>query len=89
MIAGPGTMVTVIVNTHKHHGVVANIEMSVVCIALSAMICVAFLASGPITRVLGAKGMDIVTKLMGVVLLAIAAGMFAAGAKGLLPGLAG
>ena len=38
---------------------------------------------------LGTKGMDIVTKLMGVVLLAIAAGMFAAGAKGLLPGLAG
>jgi small neutral amino acid transporter SnatA (MarC family) len=33
--------------------------------------------------------MDIVTKLMGVVLLAIAAGMFAVGAKGLLPGLAG
>jgi multiple antibiotic resistance protein len=39
--------------------------------------------------VFGAKGMDIVTKLMGVVLLAIAIGMLAAGAKGLLPGLAG
>ena len=89
MIAGPGTMVTVIVNTHQHSGIWANVEMSGVCVALSAAICAAFLASGPITRVLGAKGMDIVTKLMGVVLLAIAAGMFAAGAKGLLPGLAG
>ena len=54
MIAGPGTMVTVIVNTHRHSGIWANVEMSGVCVAL-----------------------------------AIAAGMFAAGAKGLLPGLAG
>jgi small neutral amino acid transporter SnatA (MarC family) len=33
--------------------------------------------------------MDIVTKLMGVVWLAIGAGMFATGAKDLLPGLPG
>ena len=56
---------------------------------MAAVLCVGFLAAGPITRVLGEKGMDIVTKLMGMVLLAIAASMFAAGAKGLLPGLAG
>jgi multiple antibiotic resistance protein len=89
MIAGPGTMVTVIVSTHQNSGLVANLEMSGVCAALAAAICVGFLAAGPITRVLGTKGMDIVTKLMGVVLLAIAIGMFATGAKGLLPGLAG
>jgi multiple antibiotic resistance protein len=89
MIAGPGAMVTVIVNTHQYNGVGANLEMSGVCAGWAAVICIGFLAAGPITRVLGAKGMDIVTKLMGVVLLAIAAGMFAAGLKGLLPGLAG
>jgi multiple antibiotic resistance protein len=89
MIAGPGAMVTVIVNTHQHTGTGANLEMSGICVVMAAVICIGFLAAGPITRVLGAKGMDIVTKLMGVVLLAIAAGMFAAGAKGLLPGLAG
>ena len=33
--------------------------------------------------------MDILTKFMGMLLLAIAAGMLAAGIKGLLPGLAG
>ena len=31
--------------------------------------------------------MDVVTKLMGMILLAIAVGMFSAGLKGLLPGL--
>jgi multiple antibiotic resistance protein len=89
MIAGPGAMVTVIVNTHQHTGVGANLEMSGVCAGWAAVICIGFLAAGPITRVLGTKGMDIVTKLMGVVLLAIAAGMLAAGVKGLLPGLGG
>jgi multiple antibiotic resistance protein len=89
MIAGPGAMVTVIVNTHQYTGIAANLEMSAVCAGWAAVICVGFLSAGPITRALGAKGMDIVTKLMGVVLLAIAASMFAAGVKGLLPGLAG
>jgi multiple antibiotic resistance protein len=93
MIAGPGAMVTVIVNTHQHSGIGANLAMSAVCAAMDAamdaVLCMGFLTAGPITRVLGTKGMDIVTKLMGMVLLAIAAGMLAAGAKGLLPSLAG
>ena len=89
MIAGPGAMVTVIVNTHQHKGVAANLEMSVVCAVLAAILGIGLLAAGPITRILGTKGMDVVTKLMGMILMAIAAGMLAAGLKGLLPGLAG
>ncbi len=82
MIAGPGAMVTVIVFTHQHHGLASNLAMSVTCVILSAALCLGFLAAGPITRILGSNVMEIVTKLMGMVLLAIAAG-----AKGLLPGL--
>ena len=89
MVAGPGAMVTVIVNTHQHNGIAANIEMSIVCVILAAVICVGFLAAGPMMRILGTKKMDLVTKFMGMILLAIAAGMLAAGLKGLLPGLAG
>lgn len=89
MIAGPGSMVTAIVYTHQHRGVVANLEMSSVCVLLAAVIGIGLLGAGPITRAVGTKGMDVVTKFMGMIVLAIAAGMFAAGAKGLLPGLAG
>ena len=63
--------------------------MSAVRVAMAGAICVCFLAAGLITRALGDKGMDILTKFMGMVLLAIAAGMLASGVKGLLPGLAG
>jgi multiple antibiotic resistance protein len=89
MVAGPGAIVTVIVNTHQHHGIQSNLQMSAVCAGMAGLICVCFLASGLITRALGTRGMDILTKFMGMLLLAIAAGMLASGIKGLLPGLAG
>jgi multiple antibiotic resistance protein len=89
MVAGPGAIVTVIVNTHQYHGIQSNLQMSAVCAGMAGLICVCFLASGLITRALGTRGMDILTKFMGMLLLAIAFGMLATGIKGLLPGLAG
>ena len=88
MIAGPGAMVTVIVSTHQYKGVVPNIEMSVVCIILSVLLAVGFLASGPIIRFIGTKGLDVISKIMGMILLAIAIGMLATGMKDIFPVLA-
>jgi len=88
MIAGPGAIVTVIVTTHQYRGVENNIEMSLVCVALAVFTCICFLASELITRVIGKRGLEILTKFIGMLLLAIAFGMLGAGLKGLLPGLA-
>lgn len=88
MVAGPGAIVTVIVNTHQSQGVAANLEMSIVCGVLAGVICLCFFSTGLILRVLGPRGMDILTKFMGMILLAIAVGMLTTGLKGLLPGLA-
>jgi multiple antibiotic resistance protein len=88
IVAGPGAIVTVIVNTHKHGELSDKMEMSIVCAALAALICVCLLATGLITRVLGHKGLEILTKFMGMLLLAIAVGMLADGVVKLLPGLA-
>lgn len=89
MVAGPGAIVTVMVATHQHRGLEENIELSVVCAVMAGLVCVFFLSSGLVSRILGNKGMDILTKFMGMILLAIALGMLADGVKGLLPGLAG
>jgi multiple antibiotic resistance protein len=89
MVAGPGSIVTVIVNTHQYRGIESNLKMSAVLAVMAILIGTCFLAAGPIGRVLGGKGLDILTKFMGLVLLAIAMGMLASGIKGLLPGLAG
>jgi multiple antibiotic resistance protein len=87
--AGPGVIATVIANTHKYQGFENNLKMSMVCVGMSIILAVCFLSAGSIKRLLGTAGMSIVTKFMGIILLAIACGMFASGGKGLLPGLAG
>ncbi|HEY9036786.1 MAG TPA: MarC family protein [Pseudomonadales bacterium] len=88
VIAGPGSIVTVIVNTHLYHGVESNLKMSLVSIAIAGIVCVCLLSSKAIAKALGTNGMNILTKFMGMVLLAIAMGMLTEGLKGLLPGLA-
>jgi len=88
IIAGPGTITTVIVATHGHAGVANNLEISSVCLAAVLVVGACFLAAGPIARVLGLSGMNILTRFMGLILTAIAIGMLAEGVKGLLPGLA-
>ncbi len=62
--------------------------MSLVCVGMSVVLVGSFLSASVITRLLGPAGMNLVTKFMGLILLAIAVGMLASGAKGLLPGLA-
>jgi multiple antibiotic resistance protein len=89
IVAGPGAIATVIVNSHKYPGVQSNFKMSLIAIGISLIIGACFLAVGPITRILGTAGISIVTKFMGLILLAVAMGMLANGLKGLLPGLAG
>jgi multiple antibiotic resistance protein len=89
MVAGPGAIVTVIVNTHQHVGVESNMVMSGICAFMAILIYACFMTAGPIAKVLKVKGMEILTKFMGMLLLAIAAGMLASGLKGLLPGLSG
>jgi multiple antibiotic resistance protein len=88
MVAGPGAIVTVMVTTHQHHGMTSNLEISAVCTVMAGAIFLCFLSAGFIGRVLGTRGMDILTKFMGMVLLAIGIGMLATGVKTLFPGLA-
>lgn len=88
IVAGPGAIATLIVNTHKYHGFRSNLEMSLVCVGLALIVGACFLAVEPITRVLGSHGIAVVTKFMGLILLSVAMGMLAEGMIGLLPGLA-
>lgn len=89
MVAGPGTMATVLVAAQQHHSVLSKLEISVVIMVLAALCGLMFSFATPISKRLGAAGMGVVTRVMGMILAAIAMGMLADGLKGLLPGLAG
>lgn len=89
MVAGPGTMATVLVAAQQHNAVLSKIEISVVIIIFSMLCGILFSFASPVSKQLGASGMGVVTRVMGLVLAAIAMGMLAEGLKALMPGLAG
>jgi multiple antibiotic resistance protein len=87
--AGPGTMATVPVAAQQHPSVLSKAEISVVVLGLAALCGLLFSFATPISKRLGKSGMGVVTRVMGMILAAIAMGMLADGLKGMLPGLAG
>jgi len=89
LVAGPGTMATVLVAAQQHPSVLSKIEISTVVLAFAALCGLLFSFAAPISKRLGKAGMGVVTRVMGMILVAIAMGMLTDGLKGLLPGLAG
>lgn len=89
IVAGPGTMATVLVAAQQNPTLLNKVEISVVIAVLAGLVGLLFSFATPIAERLGAAGMGVVTRIMGLILAAIAMGMLAEGLKGLLPGLAG
>ena len=88
LVAGPGTIATVLVAAQRHDGIMARVEISVAVAALCVLTGVLFAYSKPIANWLGESGMAVVTRIMGMVLVAIAMGMLAEGLTSMIPALA-
>ncbi len=88
VIAGPGAITTVILATHNFPSFEAKLVISAICIAVSVVIWLCLHFSSAISRKLGVAGMNVMSRLMGMVLAAIAFEMLTDGLKKLLPGLA-
>ena len=84
IVAGPGALTTIIIQGTKFPGIPARIEMSLVGLGISALILVAFLASSAISRWLGTAGINIVTRIMGIILAAIGVDMIGHAVRGLM-----
>jgi multiple antibiotic resistance protein len=89
IVAGPGTMATVLVATQQHPTVLGKVEISLVVLAIAALCGGLFSFAAPLAKQLGDSGMGVITRVMGMILATIAMGMLADGLKGMLPGLAG
>ena len=87
LLAGPGAISTVILDAHKagnpgHYGV-----MALILVALSLTVWITFLIAPWISQRLGKIGSNIFTRLMGLLLAAIAVEFIAGGLRGLFPAL--
>ncbi|WP_369602775.1 YchE family NAAT transporter [Hahella sp. SMD15-11] len=89
LLAGPGAISTVILAANRGHGA-GHILLIALCIAaLCAVIWTVLNMSPLIVRRLGSTGINICTRIMGLILAAIAVEIIANGLKGLFPVLAG
>lgn len=87
LLAGPGSISAVIVEAHKMPAVQHYLIMTTVIILLSVTVWITFLVAPWVAQRLGKVGIDIFTRLMGLILAAIAVEFIATGARGLFPAL--
>ncbi|MDT8383836.1 MAG: YchE family NAAT transporter [Gammaproteobacteria bacterium] len=88
LLAGPGAISTVILAAHKSSGVVHYLAVALGIVVLSLVVWVVLRVSPWITRRISATGINIFTRIMGLILAAIAIEFIANGLKGLFPALA-
>jgi len=87
LLAGPGAISTTILAAQS--GGAAHIAWLIACVAaVCVMLWLVLLAADRIGSRMGRTGLNIATRLLGLLLAAIAIEMMAAGLKALLPGLA-
>jgi MarC family membrane protein len=87
LLAGPGAISTVILDAHKGSGIVHYSLMALVIVALSLTVWLTFLVAPRISQRLGKTGINIFTRLMGLILASIAVEFIAGGLRGLFPAL--
>ncbi|MHA6722141.1 MarC family protein [Sphingomonas sp. RS2018] len=73
MIAGPGSIASVMLMMSRTSGLSASLVVLGAMLTILALTLLALLAAGPIMRVLGAKIEAVITRLLGVLLAALAA----------------
>ena len=72
MIAGPGSIATAMLVTSRHHGLVPMATVLGAMLAVLLLTMVALLAAGGIMRALGEKLEAMITRVLGVILAALA-----------------
>jgi multiple antibiotic resistance protein len=87
LLAGPGAISNVMVSVHQHPGWLDLILIMIPITIVSASVWAAFVFAAPIARRFGRTGIHIVTRLMGLILAALAVEMISRGLVVLLPAL--
>ena len=87
LLAGPGSISAVIMEAHKASGIEHYVIMGFIIILLSVTVWLTFLIAPWVEQRLGKIGIDVFSRLMGLILAAISVEFIASGARGLFPAL--
>jgi multiple antibiotic resistance protein len=86
LMAGPGAIATVIALGNSEEGVARLANLAII-VALTVLTFGFLLAAAPVERLLGDTGLMVVSRILGLLLLAIAASTIIASLKSAFPGL--
>lgn len=86
MMAGPGAIATVISIGNSDRGIVRIADV-IIILVLSILTFVLLLAAEPIERILGEQGLMVLTRIFGLLLLAIAVSTVMSALQSAFPGL--
>jgi multiple antibiotic resistance protein len=87
LLAGPGAISTMIIATHHSHGVVGHFTLLIPAALVGIAVWAAFAAATRISSRLGKTGMNIITRVMGLIIAAIAVEYIYRGLIELFPSL--
>lgn len=87
MLTGPGTMSLAIVTASKYHSFIGYFYIIVSAAVISFIIYHIFKSADKIKRMIGVTGMNILTKVLSLLLMALSIELIADGVRMLLPGL--
>ncbi|MEI6145054.1 MAG: YchE family NAAT transporter [Methylococcales bacterium] len=89
LLSGPGAISTTIVYGHMNHTWLHYLLMSAVILSIAVVVWIAMLVAPKIARFMGQTGINVVTRVMGLMLAAIAVEFIAKGLSALFPALTG
>lgn len=87
LLAGPGAISTAIIYAHNGSGWLDTLVLVLEVWLVSALVWLSLRLGDRVARVLGTTGINIATRIMGLLLAAIAVEFITSGLKQLLPGL--
>ena len=88
LLAGPGAISTVVLYANRGSHINHYLMISVVIFAVVIILWIVLRCASWLTRHLSQTGINVFTRLMGLILSALAVEFIASGLKGLFPGLA-
>ncbi len=88
LLTGPATMSTVVIHAQKATGFLGQATLVGYGLVIAATVVICFSLAGPIARLLGKTGINVMTRLMGLILAALSVEVMADGLQKLFPILA-
>jgi multiple antibiotic resistance protein len=85
LLTGPATMSTVVIYAEKAHTLLQLGTLVAYGLVIAAATAVCFTLAQPIARVLGKTGINVMTRLMGLILAALAVEVMSDGLTKLFP----